>query len=278
MFWTADTHGRHGTLVAARQRAMKSSETRWISHTPDATNDSGVVLGRVDTNESLWSLLEANTVVLEPVDLALEPAAPCPSRRSPSGAEASSCSYPPPWRLLPPPQPAGHCREDQHHPGPPESADRAARFGTRAASRSVSTTLSTRSSRAGALAPPARRPRPRAPSTRSFTGRPSRVARHPSPSSSRRERARSHSFHSCPQPRRSASGRTSLYGLLNAGELETVAIGSRCVVVAESLRAYVDRLREPAEPTLGVTANVNDGPRMGRRLRIHLDFSLQRRD
>jgi excisionase family DNA binding protein len=39
-------------------------------------------------------------------------------------------------------------------------------------------------------------------------------------------------------------GRTSLYGLLRAGELETVQIGGRRVVVADSIRNYVDRLRD----------------------------------
>jgi excisionase family DNA binding protein len=37
-------------------------------------------------------------------------------------------------------------------------------------------------------------------------------------------------------------GRTTLYALVAKGEVETVHIGRRCLVRADSLAAYVDRL------------------------------------
>lgn len=42
-------------------------------------------------------------------------------------------------------------------------------------------------------------------------------------------------------------GRTKFWELINAGELETVRIGRRRMVVWSSVRAYVDRLREQAK-------------------------------
>jgi excisionase family DNA binding protein len=38
-------------------------------------------------------------------------------------------------------------------------------------------------------------------------------------------------------------GRTTVYALVKAGELETVKIGRRSLITAESLREYVERLR-----------------------------------
>lgn len=42
-------------------------------------------------------------------------------------------------------------------------------------------------------------------------------------------------------------GRTKVYELIDAGELETVNIGRRRLVVAESVDQYVKRLRGGAE-------------------------------
>jgi hypothetical protein len=44
-------------------------------------------------------------------------------------------------------------------------------------------------------------------------------------------------------------GRTSMYGLLGAGEIKSVCINRRRLVVAESLREYVDRLVLASSPT-----------------------------
>lgn len=41
-------------------------------------------------------------------------------------------------------------------------------------------------------------------------------------------------------------GRTKVYELIEAGEIETVRIGRRRLVVAESIDAYVERLRTAA--------------------------------
>jgi excisionase family DNA binding protein len=41
-------------------------------------------------------------------------------------------------------------------------------------------------------------------------------------------------------------GRSTLYRLIGEGEVETVKIGSRCLVVSASIDAYVDRLRANA--------------------------------
>jgi excisionase family DNA binding protein len=55
-------------------------------------------------------------------------------------------------------------------------------------------------------------------------------------------------------------GRTTVYALVAKGEVETVHIGRRCLVTADSLAAYVDRLtgagsggadREPARELEG---------------------------
>ena len=40
-------------------------------------------------------------------------------------------------------------------------------------------------------------------------------------------------------------GRTKLYELINAGELETVTVGDRRLVVCSSLQEFVERLRQP---------------------------------
>jgi excisionase family DNA binding protein len=37
-------------------------------------------------------------------------------------------------------------------------------------------------------------------------------------------------------------GRTTIYGLVDRGELRTVKIGRRSLITVESLRAYVERL------------------------------------
>lgn len=42
-------------------------------------------------------------------------------------------------------------------------------------------------------------------------------------------------------------GRTSIYGLIAAGDLETVKIGARTLVVEASLGQYVERLRTAGE-------------------------------
>ena len=39
-------------------------------------------------------------------------------------------------------------------------------------------------------------------------------------------------------------GRTTIYGLVERGELKTVKIGRRALITAESLEAYVQRLTE----------------------------------
>lgn len=41
-------------------------------------------------------------------------------------------------------------------------------------------------------------------------------------------------------------GRTSLYGLINDGQLETVKIGRRIFVTQRSLDSYVDRIAQTA--------------------------------
>lgn len=38
-------------------------------------------------------------------------------------------------------------------------------------------------------------------------------------------------------------GRTTLYGLIRAGDIETIHVGARRVVVVDSLREYVARQR-----------------------------------
>ncbi len=45
---------------------------------------------------------------------------------------------------------------------------------------------------------------------------------------------------------RLSCGRTTVYKLIEAGELETVNIGRRRLVVAESVDRYVERLRSAA--------------------------------
>jgi excisionase family DNA binding protein len=44
-------------------------------------------------------------------------------------------------------------------------------------------------------------------------------------------------------------GRTTCYGLLAAGDIQSVTIGGRRLVVADSLREYVDRLTAHATST-----------------------------
>ncbi len=43
-------------------------------------------------------------------------------------------------------------------------------------------------------------------------------------------------------------GRTTTYALMKAGELTTVKIGRRSLITAESLREYVQRLKDDAGP------------------------------
>lgn len=45
---------------------------------------------------------------------------------------------------------------------------------------------------------------------------------------------------------RLSCGRSTVYKLIEAGELETVTIGRRRLVVAESVDAYIERLRAAA--------------------------------
>lgn len=45
---------------------------------------------------------------------------------------------------------------------------------------------------------------------------------------------------------RLSCGRSTVYKLIEAGELETVNIGRRRLVVAESVDAYIARLRDAA--------------------------------
>lgn len=47
--------------------------------------------------------------------------------------------------------------------------------------------------------------------------------------------------------RRLSVGRTTIYGLVDRGELATVKIGRRSLITAASLRAYVERLSAGAE-------------------------------
>jgi len=42
-------------------------------------------------------------------------------------------------------------------------------------------------------------------------------------------------------------GRNFLYGLLNSGQVESVKLGHRRMIVSASLRAYVNRLRQQAQ-------------------------------
>ena len=42
-------------------------------------------------------------------------------------------------------------------------------------------------------------------------------------------------------------GRTTIYGLVERGELKTVRIGRRALITAESLEAYVQRLTANAD-------------------------------
>ncbi len=42
-------------------------------------------------------------------------------------------------------------------------------------------------------------------------------------------------------------GRTTIYQKIRSGELETVKVGNRRLITAESLHAFVDRLKAGAE-------------------------------
>jgi excisionase family DNA binding protein len=48
--------------------------------------------------------------------------------------------------------------------------------------------------------------------------------------------------------RRLSVGRTTIYGLVEQGEVQTVKIGRRSLVVAASVRAYVERLTGESTP------------------------------
>ncbi|QQN73333.1 helix-turn-helix domain-containing protein [Croceicoccus sp. YJ47] len=43
-------------------------------------------------------------------------------------------------------------------------------------------------------------------------------------------------------------GRSTLYVLINEGEIEIIKLGSSTLVLAESLRSLVERRRNPADP------------------------------
>jgi excisionase family DNA binding protein len=46
-------------------------------------------------------------------------------------------------------------------------------------------------------------------------------------------------------------GRTSLYALIDSGQLERVKIGRRSLVPADSIAAYVERLRDSVDDEQG---------------------------
>ena len=46
-------------------------------------------------------------------------------------------------------------------------------------------------------------------------------------------------------------GRTSLYALIDSGDLERVKIGRRSLVPADSIAAYVERLRDSVDDEQG---------------------------
>jgi excisionase family DNA binding protein len=54
-------------------------------------------------------------------------------------------------------------------------------------------------------------------------------------------------------------GRTSLYALIDSGQLERVKIGRRTLVPAESITAYITRLRGCDPRTLGEVVGLGTG-------------------